>query len=162
MSLKLKLAACVIGGGPAGAATARRLAQLGHSVVVVEKQTFPRAHVGESISPGVLPLLDVLGIKERIEEQAFLRPERTLIFWPPHRGYKPLGPVPGFQVDRAKFDAVMLDSVRETGALVLDGAQLVSSEQNIAGSWDLTISWRGDWFPRRAHSWLTPLAGEAS
>jgi flavin-dependent dehydrogenase len=144
MSLKLKLAACVIGGGPAGAATARRLAQLGHSVVVVEKQIFPRAHVGESISPGVLPLLDVLGIKERVEEQAFLRPERVLIFWPPHRGYKPLGPVPGFQVDRAKFDAVMLDSVRETGALVLDGAQLVSSEQNIAGSWDLMISWRGE------------------
>ena len=144
MSLKLKLAACVIGGGPAGAATARRLAQLGHSVVVVEKQPFPRAHVGESISPGVLPLLDVLGIKERIEQQAVLRPERILIFWPPSRGYKPLGKVPGFQVDRAKFDAVMLDSVREAGALVLDGAQLVSSEQNISGNWDLTISWRGE------------------
>jgi flavin-dependent dehydrogenase len=143
MSLKLQVAACVVGGGPAGAATARRLAQLGHSVIIVEKQIFPRAHVGESISPGVLLLLGVLGIKERIEEQSFLRPERVLIFWPPHHGYKPLGPVPGFQVDRAKFDSVMLDSAREAGALVLDGAQLVSSEQNVAGSWDLTISWRG-------------------
>jgi flavin-dependent dehydrogenase len=143
MSLKLNSAVSVIGGGPAGAATARRLAQLGHSVVVVEKHIFPRAHVGESVSPGVLPLLDVLGVKERIEEQAFLRPERALISWPPHRGYKSLGPVPGFQVDRAKFDAVLLDAAREAGALVLDGARIVSSERDPAGSWNFKISCRG-------------------
>jgi flavin-dependent dehydrogenase len=143
MSLKLNSAVSVIGGGPAGAATARRLVQLGHSVVVVEKQIFPRPHVGESISPGVVPLWDVLGIRERIEEQAFLRPERVLVYWPPHRGYMPLGPVPGFQVDRAKFDRVLLDASREAGAIVLDGARIQGLEHNIAGGWDLTISWRG-------------------
>ena len=142
MSGRLNSDICVIGGGPAGAAVARRLTQLGHSVVVIEKQTFPRAHVGESVSPGVLPLLDFLGIRERIECEEFLRPDRVLLHWSPNRGYKSLGPVPGFQVDRARFDVVMLDAAREAGALVLDGAQLVNSLRNRAGGWDITISWQ--------------------
>src|SRR5215472_11443733 len=69
MSDWLSPAICVIGGGPAGAAAARRLAQQGHSVVIVEKRLFPTPHIGETLSPGMLPLLDVLGIKERIEHQ---------------------------------------------------------------------------------------------
>jgi len=143
VSEKLNSAICVIGGGPAGAAVARRLSQLGHSVVVVEKRLFPRAHIGESLSPGVLPLLDTLGIKERIEHQGFLRPERVLLYWPPLRGYKSLGPLPGFQVDRARFDAIMLEAAGEAGALVLQGAQILKSERNAGGGWDLTISWEG-------------------
>lgn len=111
MSERLNAAISVIGGGPAGAAAALRLSQMGHSVVVVEKKKFPRAHIGESLSPGVLPLLDSLGIKGRMEHQGFLRPERVLLHWPPTRGYRPLGPVPGLQVDRAKFDAVLLQLI---------------------------------------------------
>lgn len=143
MSGRLNSHICVIGGGPAGAAVATRLSQLGHSVVVVEKQIFPRAHVGESVTPGVLPLLEVLGTRERIERQEFLRPERVLLHWPPHRGYKSLGPVPGFQVDRAKFDMAMLDAAREAGAIVLEGAQLLRWEHTPTSGWDLTIAWQG-------------------
>ncbi|HWY52775.1 MAG TPA: tryptophan 7-halogenase [Candidatus Bathyarchaeia archaeon] len=143
MSERLNADICVMGGGPAGAAVAARLSQLGHSVVVVEKQIFPRAHVGESVTPGVLPLLDVLGIRERIERQDFPRPERVLSYWPPHRGYKSIGPVPGFQVDRAKFDMVMLDAAREAGAIVLEGSHLLRREQTSTHGWNLTIAWRG-------------------
>ena len=146
MSERLNSAICVIGGGPAGAAAACRLTQLGHSVVVIEKQVFPRAQIGESLSPGVLPLLDALGTKEQIEQQGFLRPQRVLLHWPPTRGYKWLGPVPGFQVDRARFDAVMIGAARETGAVVLEGAQLLSFKHNAAGGWDLSISWQGNFF----------------
>ncbi|HEY2925983.1 FAD-dependent oxidoreductase, partial [Piscinibacter sp.] len=42
---------CVIGGGPAGSASAIRLAQLGHRVVLVERAPRGRAHVGESLPP---------------------------------------------------------------------------------------------------------------
>ncbi len=143
MSERLNAAICVIGGGPAGAAAARRLAQLGHSVVVVEKRLFPRAHIGESLSPGILPLLDILGIKERIEHQGFLRPQHVLLHWPPTRGYKSLGPVAGFLVDRGKFDLIMLNAAREAGAIVMEGAQLISAEQHVSGGWDLTILWEG-------------------
>lgn len=48
---------CIIGGGPAGSVLAARLAQFGLRVCLVERAEFPRRHLGESLSPGVLPLL---------------------------------------------------------------------------------------------------------
>jgi flavin-dependent dehydrogenase len=138
--MRLKSAICVIGGGPAGAAIARRLAQLSHPILVIEKHRFPRPHIGESVSPGVVALLDVLGIRKQVEDQPFLRPDRVLLHWPPYySGYKTLGPTPGFQVDRAHFDAVMLDSAREAGAIILEGAHLLKCEHSLRG-WDLVIS----------------------
>src|SRR5688572_29358999 len=59
---------CVIGGGPAGSTVARELASLGHDVILVERAPFPRRHIGESLSPGILPLLDLIGIRNRIED----------------------------------------------------------------------------------------------
>ena len=44
---------CVIGAGPAGSTFAARMAQLGHHVHLIERQRFPRRHLGESLSPGV-------------------------------------------------------------------------------------------------------------
>ena len=52
---------CVVGAGPAGSTYAARMAQLGHDVSLVEAARFPRAHLGESLSPGVLPLLERTG-----------------------------------------------------------------------------------------------------
>ena len=52
----------VLGGGPAGATAATLLAQQGHDVLVLEKERFPRAHVGESLLPAVVPVLERLGI----------------------------------------------------------------------------------------------------
>ena len=77
----LKTEVCVIGGGPAGSALARRLRQLGHSVVIVEKRAFPRPHIGESLVGDVLPLLDVLGVRSQIESAGFLRPEGMFVRW---------------------------------------------------------------------------------
>jgi flavin-dependent dehydrogenase len=139
VTVRLQAAICVIGGGPAGAALGRRLAQLSHPVVIIEKSAFPRPHIGESFSPGLLPLLDVLGIRQKIEDLQFLRPERTLLHWPPYHGFKMLGRVPGLQVERAQFDTVMLDAAREAGALVIEGARLLKWQQNADRGWDLLI-----------------------
>ena len=57
----------VAGGGPAGATTALALARAGVSVLVAERATFPRFHVGESLLPRNLPLFDELGLRERLE-----------------------------------------------------------------------------------------------
>jgi len=72
---------CVIGGGPAGSTIACRLGLFGHKVLLVEKHDFPRTHVGESLSPAILPLLDALGVRERIQTERFLRPDQALIRW---------------------------------------------------------------------------------
>ena len=42
---------CVIGAGPAGSIFATRMAQLGHQVHLIERQRFPRAHLGEFLAP---------------------------------------------------------------------------------------------------------------
>ncbi|MBV8541076.1 MAG: FAD-dependent oxidoreductase, partial [Pseudonocardiales bacterium] len=52
----------VIGGGPAGAVCAATLARRGRSVVVLERQSFPRFHIGESMLPYMAGLLERLGL----------------------------------------------------------------------------------------------------
>jgi flavin-dependent dehydrogenase len=130
---------CVIGGGPAGATLARRLAQLGHSVVVAEKHSFPRSHVGESLVGGVLPLLDVLEIRNEIENAGFLRPESALVRWtgPVERRVTP--GEPGFQVDRGRFDEILLAAAAEAGARVFQPARAVSIQRRGAADWLSTI-----------------------
>ena len=66
MPRELRTEVCVIGGGPAGATIARRLALPGHEVCLLEREIFPRAHIGKSLAPGILALLDFLGIREQI------------------------------------------------------------------------------------------------
>lgn len=56
----------VIGGGPAGATTACFLAQSGRRVVLIDKAQHPRFHIGESLLPHNLPILDRLGVRQAV------------------------------------------------------------------------------------------------
>lgn len=124
MSSKLKTDVCVIGGGPAGTTIARRLAQLGHEVHLLERENFPRSRIGESLSPGILPLFDALGIRERIEEAGFHRPRRAFIKWGDNTvQIKEFTGEPGFQVNRGQFDQILLEAAREAGVKILQPAQ---------------------------------------
>jgi flavin-dependent dehydrogenase len=140
--MMFRAAICVLGGGPAGSSVALRLAQLGHSVIVVEKQVFPRAHVGESLTPGVLPLLETLGLSREVEQQDFLRPDRALVLWPPSHGYKSLGAWAGFQVNRAHFDDLLLSAAERHGAQLMQGAVVQALHRSRQG-WQLQIRWQG-------------------
>lgn len=120
MSEVLTTDVCVVGGGPAGAVCALRLARLGHGVLLVERAPRGRSHVGESLPAGVLPLLDELGLREAVERAGFLRPRGALVQWEgalhEHEGD---GGEPGFQVDRGRFDALLLDAAQAAGVQVL-------------------------------------------
>src|SRR3954454_18991421 len=52
----------VLGGGPAGSTAANLLAQAGHDVLLLEKEIFPRFHIGESLLPIDLPIFQRLGV----------------------------------------------------------------------------------------------------
>ncbi len=113
---------CVIGGGPAGAVAAWKLARLGHTVLVIERAAFPRPHVGEALSPGVWPQLDLLGLTEVICAAGF-RPTRTAIVrWSGPPETVEHGDPPGLMVDRGRFDHLLLDHAKKAGAQVLQPA----------------------------------------
>ena len=71
----------VIGGGPAGSTAAILLAERGHRVVLVEKESHPRFHIGESLLPASMPILDALGVLPRLEAQGYLKKWGATMVW---------------------------------------------------------------------------------
>ena len=65
--------AIIIGGGPAGSTAAALLAMKGHRVLLLEKEVFPRYHVGESLMPFCWFTLNRLGVIDRMNEIGFVR-----------------------------------------------------------------------------------------
>ena len=64
----------VIGGGPAGSTAATLLADNGFDVVVLDKDHFPRFHIGESLLPATVKIFDRLGVHKQIREAFILKP----------------------------------------------------------------------------------------
>jgi flavin-dependent dehydrogenase len=131
---------CVTGGGPAGATIARRLALLGHRVCLVEKARYPRPKVGESLTPNILPLLETLGLRDRIEGDSFLRPDKSIVHWSGAReqlNYQT--DQRGLLVDRGRFDYLLLESAREAGVTVLQPAQAMRPILDEDDCWHLPI-----------------------
>ena len=119
-SIKAEIA--IIGAGPAGATLGIRLAQLGHDVCILEKQRFPRDHVGESLPPSIEPLLDFIGVKAEVDHAGFPRSSGAWIRWDGATQFRE-SPLPGYQVNRARFDAILLDAARVHGVRVLEATR---------------------------------------
>lgn len=113
----------VVGGGPAGSAAAIACAQRGLRVVLFERDTFARERPGETLHPGIEPLLAQLGVADRLADVVGARHAGIFIEWGGPRRFEPFGgdaggPWTGFQVWRQDFDALLLDRARETGVEV--------------------------------------------
>lgn len=116
----------VIGGGPAGATAAGLLAREGFEVTVLERERFPRYHIGESILPSSLPILDLLGAREKIERHGFQVKRGVIFQWGPDEwslSFNELGDDAAYawQVVRAEFDEILLNHAAELGADVHQG-----------------------------------------
>jgi FAD-dependent halogenase len=115
----------VVGGGPAGSIAATLLADRGHRVVVLERERFPRYHIGESLLSATLPILDAVGATPAIERHGFLRKPGGTFQWGRSRDpwsfwfrEDPGGRPYAFQVVRAEFDQLLLENARAHGAQV--------------------------------------------
>ena len=58
----------ICGGGPAGSTAAALLAKKGYRVAVFERERFPRFHIGESLLPWNIPLLERVGVLPKLQE----------------------------------------------------------------------------------------------
>lgn len=119
----------VIGGGPAGAAAAALLAEQGHSVLVLEREKFPRYHVGESLIPFTFHPLERLGLIPAMRESAFIKKYSVQFVASSGRVSQPFyffnrydrdTVAQTWQVLRSEFDLMLLDHARAKGARVLE------------------------------------------
>ncbi len=141
--------AVVIGGGPAGAVCAATLVKQGRSVVVLERQVFPRFHIGESMLPYMVGLLERLGLLDAVKAQGYVVKRGGEFIDPTGTKFFNTGVFRAdfskqgsdrhsetFQVERAHFDQVMLDQAHKAGAQVIHQAQvteLVMTGERITG-----------------------------
>jgi flavin-dependent dehydrogenase len=119
----------VIGGGPGGSTSAALLAEYGHKVLLLERETFPRYHIGESLIPYTWFTLNRLGVVDWLRQSAC--PKKYSVQFVSITG-KVSQPFYFFQtikhecaqtwqVWRGEFDAMLLDNARAKGAEIRHG-----------------------------------------
>jgi len=112
----------VVGAGPGGATAAALLAEQGFSVLVLEKDDFPRAKIGESLLPGLMPVLDRLGVGPREDTYVYKRGARFVCEHSERQqAFEFRDALPGaaphaWHVDRARFDTQLRDRAVALGA----------------------------------------------
>ena len=125
--------AIIIGGGPAGSTAGALLAKKGRKVLILEKEKFPRYHVGESLMPFCYFTLERLGLVDALNERAYTKKHSVQfvtkdgIMSAPFYFFQHLDhpAATTWQVNRAEFDELMLDNARSKGAEVREETQVV-------------------------------------
>lgn len=121
---------CIIGAGPAGSTLAARMAGFGHRVCLIERAMFPRVHLGESLSSGVLPLLETMGARDAVEAAGFWRVRDVRVQWDRDSQWRRDPRQEGLLVDRGRFDALLLARAKELGVHVLQPATVAERRKN--------------------------------
>lgn len=137
----------VVGGGPGGSSVATLVARSGYRVALLEKETFPRYQIGESLLPATVHgVCRLLGVTEAMERAAFMVKRGGSFRW----GTNPVpwnflfaispelsGPTSyAYQVERAKFDEILLRNAAEKGVHVQEGVavdEVIADAERVRG-----------------------------
>ncbi|MCB1230644.1 MAG: tryptophan 7-halogenase [Verrucomicrobiae bacterium] len=158
----------VIGAGPAGATTAALLAEKGRRVLVLEKEKFPRYHIGESMMPYCWHVLDRLGLAEKMDEIGFTQKHSVQFVSTNGKVSRPFyffqhyehPSSTTWQVERSVFDQMLVDKAREKGAIILEETKVldvVRDEQSGAVKGVKSQIKEG-----RVDTWYAPMTVDAS
>jgi flavin-dependent dehydrogenase len=131
----------IIGCGPGGAASACYLRQAGRSVIVLEKEKFPRFHIGESLLPynqglfrelGLTPAIQAANFPKKFGAQFHLMDGSKCTRFVFRNG-RFTAFTEAIQVERAKFDHILMKRAQEVGADVREGWTVRKFTENADG-----------------------------
>ncbi len=146
-----RFSAIIIGGGPAGCATAIGLARRGHAVLLLEQSQYEDWRVGETLPPHIQPQLSQLGVWERFLGQGHLPSYAIHSSWGSTRFrendfiFSPYGT--GWHVDRKRFDAMLAQCAEEAGARVVRRVRVAALSRE-GGEWQVVVEEEAAWKAR--------------
>ncbi|MFD8813371.1 tryptophan 7-halogenase [Streptomyces sp. NPDC059627] len=137
----------VVGGGPGGSTLATLIAMRGHRVVLLEKEKFPRWQIGESLLPSTVHgICRLTGVADELAKAGFTRKHGGTMRWGanPEPWTFSFSVSPriasetshAYQVERSRFDQILLDHARHTGVDVREQhavADVVGSDGRVGG-----------------------------
>jgi flavin-dependent dehydrogenase len=122
------------------------LVREGFDVTLVERDVFPRYHIGESLLPSCLEVLDLIEAREKIEAHGFQRKGGGYFSWGKDSwvlDFAPLRHPYSFQVVRSEFDQVLLEHAKSQGVKVFEGIEIRSlcfdGERPRSASWSQVV-----------------------
>jgi len=133
--MKTDYDAIIIGAGPAGSAAGAMLAERGHRVLIVEREKFPRYHIGESLLPFTFQPLERLGLIGKMRASAFVKKYSVQFVSPNGRASQPFyffnrydrdTIAQTWQILRSEFDQMLLDNARERGAEAIEETEVTA------------------------------------
>ena len=125
----------VIGCGPAGSTISTLLAQKGRDVATVDKDRHPRFHIGESLLPLNMPILQRLGVWEELQKIGIRkdaaefesRARGKTVCFRFEEAFDKRWPY-AFQVRRSQYDLMLLQNAAAKGARIYEGARVTAVE----------------------------------